>query len=93
MQLPDIISLLLLKVFVKGHTLCNQVVEPKIEDDLNKLAGEGLAFYNFLNAGSGHTNFMLEFFKLLLEFLYVVAFLFLVEDVVLVVSEDLQQQR
>ena len=36
---------------------------------------------------------MLELFEFLLEFLYVVALLFLVEDVVLVISEDLQQQR
>lgn len=36
---------------------------------------------------------MLEFFELLLELLDVVAFLFLMEDVVLVVSEDLQQER
>ena len=92
MQLPDIVLLLLFQIFIKSNTLCNQIIEPKIEDDLNKLTGKCLAFYDLLDAGSGHADLMLEFFELLLELLNVIAFLFLVEDVVLVVSEDLEKQ-
>lgn len=92
MQFPDIIPLLLFQILIKRNTLSHQIIEPKIEDDLNKLTSQCLAFYDLFDAGGGHADLMLEFFELLLEFLDVVAFLSLVEDVVLVISQDFKQQ-
>ena len=93
MQFFDIVPLLLLQILIKSHALSDEVIEPKIEDDLNELAGQRLALDDLLNTGRGHADLVLELLEFLLELLDVVAFLFLVQDVVLVVPEDLQQQR
>jgi hypothetical protein len=93
MEVANIISLLLLQILVEGDTLSDQVVKPKIKDDLNKFAGQSFTFDDLLDAGSCHADLIFELFELLLQQFYSIAVLPVVQDVVLVIFEDIEQKR
>ena len=91
MELSDVLLLLTLHVLIEGHTLSDQVVESKVKDNFDKLACQGFALDDLLDSGSGHAHLSLEFLELFLQFLNVIAVLFLMKDVIFVVLENVKQ--